>query len=212
MSARAWQLGLFLLSAFGFAVAAAAGGGYLFASRTLRPAERSESSDTGPSALFLLVSQSPPIAFLSPSPPLPPRPEGVSSFRRAQVTIIKSPAVLGEVVKKKEVNGLAIINQQADPLAWLSSHLAAELLGGGEEMRISMPEVKPQDAVLLINAVADAYFDQHIAQEKKLRRTRIDQLQEFNFQYRDRVKRIHVDLAVASQTLSNKGSVVLCRA
>src|SRR5262249_39051172 len=76
-----------------------------------------------------------------------------SDLQKTQMSILKSRAVLKDVLNSPEVAELSIIANQADPLAWLVREIQADFTMGSEILSITMRGDKPVEIAVVVNAV-----------------------------------------------------------
>jgi len=103
-------------------------------------------------AWFQIEERTPYLAFES-------RDDGRSKlFFQTQIVTIRSPLVLGPVVKRPEIAKAAEISRQADKVDFLSKRVKVMSVGDSEVFRIVYAGPDPTDAANVVNAVTESYF------------------------------------------------------
>src|SRR5262249_14770254 len=87
--------------------------------------------------------------------------------RRTQVTLIKSPFVLGKALNLPEVSQLGIVQKQHDASEWLEREIKAEFTG--KILRLALSGDNPSDVAALVKAVTGAYLSEVANKEKAQR-------------------------------------------
>ncbi len=85
-------------------------------------------------------------------------PERSQRYVETQLQLIRDPLVLGPVVGKPEVARLPEFRDNADSIAWLTSHLKVKGVGRSNLYTISMRSKHKHSVAPIVNAVADGYF------------------------------------------------------
>jgi uncharacterized protein involved in exopolysaccharide biosynthesis len=101
----------------------------------------------------------------------PPRPESeVDAKIRKQREMLVSKSVLTAALRKSEVAALPSVQaQRTDAVQWLGNLLKVERPGKADLIVISCTMNDPREAVVLANAVVDAYIVEVGESEQKLR-------------------------------------------
>lgn len=103
-------------------------------------------------AWFRIEERTPYLAFETKN-------EGRSKlFFQTQIEIIRSPLVLGPVVKRPEIAQVPEIARQTDKVAWLAKKIRVMSVGNSELFRILYANSDPKDAANVVNAVTESYF------------------------------------------------------
>lgn len=126
----------------------------------------------------------------------------ISYFQRTQAAVIQSTTVLQEVLRRPEVEGLPVVQQENDPLAWLGNHLA---IGAGsipDLLIIRVTSTQPQEAAVLAQAVADVYHrttaKQRLASLQRLKEAR-SRTEETLHQKRQRLTQLENSRLIAAE-------------
>jgi len=104
-------------------------------------------------AAWLRIDEKP--AFVAFESQYPGR---LSSFMNTQVELLRSPLVLGAVVREPAIARFQPIQEQADPAQWLAKKLQIKPIGESELLKVSLATCRAEDSVRIVNAVVDAYF------------------------------------------------------
>lgn len=144
-----------------------------------RPIEQDFKSAARP-AVFALVqlSQQQPRILPAPRNASPQEESKFDSFRRTQIALLRSHSVLKTALRYPKVAALPLVQQQADPVAWLEKNLVVDSPDSPAIVRIGMSGGKTEDLVLLVNAVTDAYFSEIVNKEHYERAKRLDQMKD----------------------------------
>jgi succinoglycan biosynthesis transport protein ExoP len=97
-------------------------------------------------------------------------------FKNTQMQYIRNPFVLSTALNKPEINRLAVLRKEVDPVMWLMEKVSVSFPGKAEFMEISLTTDKAQDAANIVTAVVDAYMTEVVERERDQRRTRISEL------------------------------------
>ncbi len=103
-------------------------------------------------AWFQIEERTPYLAFEN-------KEEGRSKmFFQTQIEMIRSPLVLGPVVKRPEIAGARELIFRADKVAWLAKQIKVTSVGESELFRILYSSPDPKIAAAIVNAVTESYF------------------------------------------------------
>jgi hypothetical protein len=91
--------------------------------------------------------------------------------KKSQLALLKSHYVLTAALRNPAVAALPILHGQTDSIAWLQERLEVEYPQNAEILTISLrgPEDGAQDLVRVVDAVAKAYRDEVIYEERQRR-------------------------------------------
>ncbi|HZY87031.1 MAG TPA: hypothetical protein VFE78_19505 [Gemmataceae bacterium] len=109
-----------------------------------------------------------------------------SFFQKTQLTVVKSQLVLKAALKQPQVAELSTVAEKPSPLEWLTQEIEADFSMGPEILSISLAGDRPQELVVLVNAVMRAYLDEFVNEEDTKRRARLEHLKGLRAQ-RERV-------------------------
>ena len=84
--------------------------------------------------------------------------------RRTQVTLIKSPVVLGKALSHPEVTQLETVRKQREPSEWLEGEIKVEFTG--KILRLTLSGDRPSDVAALVRSVTEAYLSEVVNKEK----------------------------------------------
>ncbi|MEI8372298.1 MAG: polysaccharide biosynthesis tyrosine autokinase [Planctomycetota bacterium] len=82
----------------------------------------------------------------------------VKEFFQTEVEMIRSPLVLGPVLKQAELAQLPEFQKAEDKIAWLVKQLQVKAVGQSDLFTIRFAGQKPASAAKIVNAIADSYF------------------------------------------------------
>lgn len=111
-----------------------------------------------------------------------------ASYQRTQLALLKSRLVLSTALNDPKVAKLEMLSEKVDQIEWLEKELQVDFASGSEILRISINGEKPQEPMLLVNAVTQAYIDEIVDVETKQRRQRYDMLKETWNRYQESLK------------------------
>jgi RNA polymerase sigma factor (sigma-70 family) len=116
------------------------------------------------------------------------------TFRKNQMTLVKSRLVLVAALRNEKVRGLGVVKRQADPVAWLEKSLGVDFPNDGDILRIGMSGDDPEQLVTLVNAVQDTYLKEvvHAARNQKL--LRLDELEKICSQLEEKIRKLREKL------------------
>ena len=86
---------------------------------------------------------------------------------------LTSGYVLTHALGQPQTQKLASVRNVRDPVAWLQRRLFVSFPGNAELMVVSLRSREPQEAVTLVNAVADAFLDEVVKPEVAQRQERL---------------------------------------
>lgn len=92
--------------------------------------------------------------------------EELARLQRTQTALIQSTTVLEAVLRKPEVAALPSIQQEPDPLAWLGNHLRVAVSPIPDVLILRVHATHSDEAVVLVQAIADAYRSTAISQRE----------------------------------------------
>jgi capsular exopolysaccharide synthesis family protein len=102
--------------------------------------------------------------------------ENFADLQKTQISILKSRAVLKEALDRPEVAALSMVPKQSDPIAWLVEKIQGDFTMGQEILSISMRGDKPDEMVVLVNAVTKAALEEFADRAEKKRESKIKNL------------------------------------
>jgi succinoglycan biosynthesis transport protein ExoP len=90
-------------------------------------------------------------------------------LKKTQLAFLRANYVLDAAVRPPGIASLSILAGQGDPVQWLQDNLRVDFPQQGEILSISLSGRPPEDLVRLVDAVAKAYRDEVIYEEKQRR-------------------------------------------
>ena len=97
-------------------------------------------------------------------------------FKRTQMRLIKCRSVLTAALRKPEVRQLKLEEHHKDPVGWLAQQIKVESPDDTEIVEVSSTNKDPEQAVILANAVVDAYLSQVVDVDRNRKRQRLNEL------------------------------------
>lgn len=88
-------------------------------------------------------------------------------YRKTQAALIKSPVVLQAALNDPAIAKLKLVANQKQPLDWLKENLSVKFPLESEVLQISLKADDRAEAVKIVNAVADSYFDNVVMAERR---------------------------------------------
>jgi RNA polymerase sigma factor (sigma-70 family) len=122
--------------------------------------------------------------------PNDPRVQDFTAFWRTQALLLKSRLVLAEALKDKGVKGLALVQQQKDPLVWLEQSLQVQFVDNSELLRAGMSGHNPEEMATLVNAVVDTYLREVGGRERDKRAERLKKLEKLRGELEQKVRQL----------------------
>jgi hypothetical protein len=114
--------------------------------------------------------------------------EDYRTFKNTQAVLVTTRTVLSAALKKPKVADLALLKRQKDPVGWLRNNLQVDFPRDGEVLRITLTAADPNDAALIVNAVADSYLEELGTKEQNTRQRKLDALTKLVAEYEDNLK------------------------
>jgi uncharacterized protein involved in exopolysaccharide biosynthesis len=108
-------------------------------------------------------------------------------YQRSQVAMIKSRFVLKAALETNGIPDLPSVRAQGSPLTWLESKVQADYSIAPEILRITLTGDQPDDLMVLLNAVSDAYLREYVNRDEHERQAQLDKLQGLCTQYEETV-------------------------
>jgi hypothetical protein len=88
-------------------------------------------------------------------------------YKSTQRGWLTSPFVLTTALRKPEIGNLAIIQREKpNEIAWVQDHLEVSFPGDAEVMQVDLTGGDPEEAVILLRAVVDAYLNEIVNSER----------------------------------------------
>jgi hypothetical protein len=137
------------------------------------PAAKKESP---PGVFALLFVERHPPKVLDDGQKAPADPADPERYRRTQLALLRTRAVLIRALRDPAIAKLPVVQQQADPVAWLQKHLRAEYPDDTGVLRVSVSAGTPKEQAALANAVTSAYLAEGPDKEYEQRFKRLQEL------------------------------------
>jgi hypothetical protein len=116
--------------------------------------------------------------------------EDFTVFQRTTAALVKSPLVLNNALNDNKVQRLSILQKEKDPQEWLESALQFDFTLSPELMRVSLSGDQPDELVILLNAIIEAFNKEVVGDETNQRRERVTKMRLISAQYDERVRRL----------------------
>jgi capsular exopolysaccharide synthesis family protein len=111
------------------------------------------------------------------------------TFQKKQLALVRSRPVVAAALRQPKVAELSAVREQLDPVEWLEQRVQGDYSVAPEILRISMTGDRPQELVVLVDAVTEAYLQEIVNKEHKRRLERLDQLKELYNTHEDTLRR-----------------------
>jgi hypothetical protein len=151
---------------------------------------------------LLHVAEQPPSILHHPQSG-PSSHQDFENYKRDQIALIKSRAVLHGALEEPKVRGLTVVSQQGDPITWLKRNLQVEFVGD-EILRIGLSGARPEELVILVNAVVHTYLKELVNKEGLRRNARYGALKSLLATYDDKTRTKKQTLREITEALGSK--------
>lgn len=112
----------------------------------------------------------------------------INNHQRTQVAMMKSRLVLNAALRDPKVARLQTITEQIDPVEWLEKEVQADFSVAPEVLRIVMAGERPEELVILVDALREAYLKEIVGREANQRRERLAKLRELREKTEDQIR------------------------
>lgn len=99
--------------------------------------------------------------------------------QRAQLAMLTSRLVLKSALRDLDGMNLTVLQGQADPVAWLEKEIKGDFVTAPEILRISMKGDRPEELMIVVNAVREAFLREVVNREYHERKAMLDNLRTF---------------------------------
>ncbi|GAB6188069.1 polysaccharide biosynthesis tyrosine autokinase [Thermopirellula anaerolimosa] len=130
-------------------------------------------------------------------------------YKSTQLEYLRSRFVLVSALRRPEVARLASIQNEPDPVQWVSERLSVRYPGNAELMQVSIATEKGDEAAALVNAIVDAYMEEVVEVEQNERRNRLGELDQLYVEKESEVRKLQNDLKQLSAQLETGDSQAL---
>jgi len=124
-----------------------------------------------------------------------------ANFQRTQIATVKSRLVRQAAVQDLQPLDLATLRAQSDPVAWLEKEIVADYTVAPEILRISLKGSQPDELVLVLNALREAYMREMLNKDRNERVVRLKQLNELAAKHDGNVKTLRQKTVSKSESL-----------
>src|SRR5262249_54069194 len=101
-----------------------------------------------------------------------------ANHQRTQIATVKSRFVRQAAVSQLEPLHLAALSTKSDPVGWLEKEISADFTVAPEILRVTMKGSDPDELLLILNTVRDAYLQGIINKDRADRVSRLESLKE----------------------------------
>jgi capsular exopolysaccharide synthesis family protein len=134
-----------------------------------------------------------------------------STYQRTQAALVKSRLVLSAALMDPRVADLSVVRRKADPVAWLEKSIKADYAIAPEILSISLSGEEPEELVVLVNAVRDAYLQEIVNREQNELNARLDRLKQFYTSSEEALRRKWATLRGLAQSVGAQDAQTLDR-
>lgn len=124
-----------------------------------------------------------------------------ATYQQTELTLLKSRQVLNAALRNESVVPLQLDQRHPDPVAWLEGKIQANYRG--EVLRIAMNGPNPNEVAVLVNAVTEAYLNEHVNKSDKEKRDRHEQLKIIYTDYQGRLEKKRRELKALADQLGS---------
>ena len=111
-----------------------------------------------------------------------------ASYQRTQLALVRSRFVLNAALRQPKVAELSLVKEQEDPTGWLTKEMRLDYTLSPEILRISLRGERPEELVIVVNAVTDAYLQEIVNKEQVQQQARADRLKQIYSQYEENLR------------------------
>jgi polysaccharide biosynthesis transport protein len=142
----------------------------------------------------ILVARHPPSLLAFPPHAVREDESEFAIFQQTQVAHVKSRLVLNAALRNPTVQGLALLRDQPDHLAWLEQEVKVDFHGGPEILSISLSGQDPEELTRLVDAIQKAYLKEVIDVEVSRQRQTMLLLKEVASRYDKKLRDIRTSM------------------
>jgi hypothetical protein len=121
--------------------------------------------------------------ILSTPPPVVSREDDFENYRLTQAAMVKSRTTLNAALHDPTVAPLSVVKDQGDLIAWLQDNLKVDFQLAPEVMRVGLDGGQPEEMVILVDAVVNAYLNATVDAEMHRKHERLDQMKTLYNEY-----------------------------
>jgi len=137
------------------------------------------------------------------------RSRGEEEFQKTEAQMIKSRGVLGAVLQKDGIRGLATIRGQENPKIWLEKELQGSFVPSTDILRISLSGEYPEDVALIVNTVKDVYLARFDDDAKKQQAERYRSITDVLIAAEEKIKAQKIGLKQHADALKSGDTKIL---
>ncbi|MCI0699777.1 MAG: AAA family ATPase [Planctomycetia bacterium] len=132
-----------------------------------------------------------------------------ANYQRTQIATVKSRLVRQTVVRDLASLELATLRANPDPVAWLEKEIQADYTVAPEILRISLKGTNPDELLLVLNAIREAYMREILNKDHNERVARLGQLKELAAKHDTNVKLLRQKMAIKAEGLGARDVAAL---
>ena len=129
-----------------------------------------------------------------------------SIFKNTQNQLIQTPIVMNAAIQSPEAQEVLPIEGVEDPLSWLTDGVGITFPNDGEIMRLSLRARDGKTAVVLLDAVVQAYLQEAVLSERNARMSRLTSLEEVHAEAERKARSKRANLRELVDTLGTGDS------
>lgn len=130
-------------------------------------------------------------------------------FRNTQRQLITQTLALNKALKDSGTLSSPLVNQYADPIAWLQKEIKVTFPDDAELMNVSLTMSDPAIAHRIVKAVCDVYMTEVVTKDKVERLARVERLEKILIETEDKVRKKRNELKNTVETLGTGDSTTL---
>jgi succinoglycan biosynthesis transport protein ExoP len=115
----------------------------------------------------------------------------LSNHQRTQVAMLRSRLVLSSALRDPKVAKLEVVREEVEPVEWLEKEIQVDFAVAPEVLRITLSGDKPDQLVILVDALVRAYRREVVDNEKNQRREHLNTLRGLREKYEGELRRQH---------------------
>jgi capsular exopolysaccharide synthesis family protein len=131
------------------------------------------------------------------------------TYQKTQIAMVKSHLVLSAALQDSKVADLRLVHEQADPVAWLEKNIRADYATAPEILSISLNGDRPEDLVLLVDVIREAYLREVVNRERNELQSRLNHLKELYDAQQEILKRKRDVMRQLAQSVGAQDPLIL---
>jgi capsular exopolysaccharide synthesis family protein len=155
-------------------------------------------------ALLHVDSQRPQIMFATHEPQ-----PSFDTYQRTQASLVRSRIVLNAALRDSRVNQLPMLRDQPDQLEFLEGKVSANFALSPEIMQIQITDKDRESALILVEAVRDAYLREIVEVEKTRRLEHFEQIKKLYREFEEKLKAKRMTLKSYAEVFGGTNPLVV---